>query len=309
MAEGVNRWLSSDQIGLQKDTERYRKMQWHFDAIGPAGREMMRRTASLQICLDLLPGHAGIEQWRLLNLSGPALSAAFTNQRNLAGLKDPEAESRARIWQAVDASRTGFKGRQIGGNRARAYLDFALSAEVLPLDAGEEEASPFRASLAQWLASGKCRPTPADLKHHLTTLFPPVRPRGHYLEVRYLDALPLPWLAVPICLLATLVGVPGARHEALERLQASTLPLGEQWRRSASQSLHDAVIGTTAEALSAIALAHMDALPKGYLPAQAATLTRAYRDQFLRAGYTPADDASEIVSWPAVKESTLCAWQ
>ena len=36
---------------------------------------------------------------------------------------------------------------------------------------------------------GGRRPTDADLEYHLTTLFPPVRPRG-WLEIRYLDSVP-----------------------------------------------------------------------------------------------------------------------
>ena len=36
---------------------------------------------------------------------------------------------------------------------------------------------------------GGRRPTEADLDYHLTTLFPPVRPRG-FLEIRYLDSVP-----------------------------------------------------------------------------------------------------------------------
>src|SRR5262249_22761062 len=156
-------------------------------------------------------------------------AAAFTNQPHLGGLADPTVESRSRIWQAVDASRTGFDGVQIGdldGNdRISAYRDFALRAEAIPLDEGWVETSPFRATLAEWIASPHAPPTTADLAHHLTTLFPPVRPRGRYLEIRYLDALPLPWLATPICLLTTLSYVPAARRAALDLLQASRVCL------------------------------------------------------------------------------------
>lgn len=77
-ASGVNRWVSCQAIGLRLTNERYRTMQTHFDAIGFDGRRMMRQTASLQICLDLLPSRAGVEQWQVLNLAGPALAAAFT---------------------------------------------------------------------------------------------------------------------------------------------------------------------------------------------------------------------------------------
>jgi glutamate--cysteine ligase len=62
---------------LQLTTPRYVAMQRHFDTIGPAGRRMMRCTASTQVCLDWWPGRAGAEQWRVLNLAGPFLAAAF----------------------------------------------------------------------------------------------------------------------------------------------------------------------------------------------------------------------------------------
>jgi glutamate--cysteine ligase len=310
-AEGVNRWLTSDQVGLQKDTERYRKMQRHFDAIGPAGRQMMRRTASLQVCLDLLPGRAGHEQWQLLNRCGPALAAAFTNQPHLANLADPTVESRSRIWQAVDASRTGFDGAQIGDldgkDWARAYCDFALRAEVIPLDDGQAEPSPFRVTLAQWIASDSNRPTAADLTHHLTTLFPPVRPRGRYLEARYLDALPLPWLAVPLCLLTTLSYVPNARQAALEALTMDTRPLQEQWRSSSRVGLQESRMRTAAKALFTIALAHLGDLPEGRLPAETVALIQEYHDRFLARGATPADEDGAISARCALWEDRPCA--
>src|SRR5262249_44358230 len=65
------------RIPLQLTTPRYVAMQRHFDTIGPAGRRMMRCTASTQVCLDWWPGRAGAEQWRVLNLAGPFLAAAF----------------------------------------------------------------------------------------------------------------------------------------------------------------------------------------------------------------------------------------
>jgi glutamate--cysteine ligase len=50
--------------------------------------------------------------------------------------------------------------------------------------------APPRMTFADWIDGALPEPpTTADLDYHLSTLFPPVRPRG-YLEVRYLDAQP-----------------------------------------------------------------------------------------------------------------------
>ncbi len=52
-----------------------------------------------------------------------------------------------------------------------------------------------------------------DLDVHLTTLFPPVRPRG-WFEVRYLDAQPWPWWPVPMAVLGALLDDPVASAAA-----------------------------------------------------------------------------------------------
>ena len=97
-----------EDVPLQLTTPRYLAMQRHFDAIGPAGRRMMRRTASTQVCLDWWPGRAGLEQWRLLNLAGPFLAAAFARETGPA--------SRLATWLEVDPSRTAFDGRLLSGD-------------------------------------------------------------------------------------------------------------------------------------------------------------------------------------------------
>lgn len=87
-----------EEIPLQLTSPRYVAMQRHFDTIGPAGRRMMRATASTQICLDRWPGAAGLEQWRVLQLAGPFLAAAYARSTG--------PDSRLATWLAVDPGRT-----------------------------------------------------------------------------------------------------------------------------------------------------------------------------------------------------------
>jgi glutamate--cysteine ligase len=137
------------EVPLQLTSPRYVAMQRHFDRIGPAGRRMMRRTASTQICLDWWPGQAGIEQWRVLNLAGPFLAARFNRSDRLA------------TWLAVDPARTAFDDSLLrDDDPVASYTAFAAGATAF--------------------VDGPVG--------HLTTLFPPVRPRGTYLEVRFVDA-------------------------------------------------------------------------------------------------------------------------
>jgi glutamate--cysteine ligase len=265
-ATGVNRWLSSSEIGQRSHKERYEKMQAHFDAIGPCGREMMRRTAALQVCLDLLPGEAGLEEWHVLNLAGPALAAAFS-------IADDHSVSRSRIWAGVDRSRTALDGRHLTPDAVTGYLEFARRAEAIPLDFGRKRAGPFRTPFAEWVESGDGRPDDEDVRHHLSTLFPPVRPRGHYLEVRYLDSMPWPRLLTPVCVLAALAYEPHARRAALNALHHETLSLGARWSRNAALGSKDACLVGSAADLFEIALDGMRRLPVGYLPPDAIDLT------------------------------------
>ena len=130
-------------------------MQAHFDTVGPAGRRMMRCTASTQVCLDWWPGRAGLEQWRVLNLAGPHLAAAI---RAVGRARTPGSRPGSRSTPTARRSTTGCCAV---GTRWRRTPDFARGA------------TPF---------------TGPD--EHLSTLFPPVRPRGRYLEVRFLDVQP-----------------------------------------------------------------------------------------------------------------------
>lgn len=187
-----------EEIPLQLTSPRYLAMQRHFDTIGPAGRRMMRATASTQVCMDWWPGAAGLEQWRVLQLAGPFLAAAYARS---AG-----PESRLATWLAVDPARTAFDDRLLHGDPVGAYADFAAGAQVF-LEGG-----------------------PAA---HLTTLFPPVRPRGRYLEVRFLDVQEVEDVAGIAAALASLMYDDGHRARVLASLAAEGSALAEHWHAAA----------------------------------------------------------------------------
>jgi len=178
-------------------TPRYDAMERHFDSRGPAGRRMMRQTCSTQVCLDWWPGRDGEEQWDVLHLAAPFLAAAT--------MRDPE---RTATWLAVDAERTAFDDRLLHGGCAIAdYTAFAASAE-------------------QFVGGG------AD--DHLTTLFPAVRPRGRYLEVRFADARPSAQVGALVDGLAGLLYDDDRRRRALRSLAGERSRLAEHWAATAA---------------------------------------------------------------------------
>jgi glutamate--cysteine ligase len=182
-------------VPLRLHSPRYTAMERHFDTVGPAGRRMMRRTASTQVCLDWWPGEAGLQQWRALQLTGPLVAAAFARSAGPG--------SRLATWLAVDPDRTAFDDRLLRGDPVAAYQRFARGAV------------PFA-------------------EPHLTTLFPPVRPRGAYLEVRYLDAQPLDHVDEALAVLTTVAYDDDVRSGVLADLEPRAGLLAEDWRAAAA---------------------------------------------------------------------------
>jgi hypothetical protein len=107
-------------------------------------------------------------------------------------------------------------------------------------------------------------------------------------------------------LLTTLSYVSKARQAALEAVTADTRPLHEQWRSSAHFGLQESRVRTAAEALFTLARAHLNDLPDGYLPPDAAALIDEYNDRFLRRGQAPADEDSSISERHMLREDKLC---
>jgi glutamate--cysteine ligase len=207
LALPVDPWRGADELGLQTPKDRYLVMQRHFDEIGPAGRQMMRRTASFQVCIGLRRGRAGRDQWLLANLAAPALALAF-------GRPGSHGEDRLAIWRATDPCRTGYDGRQVDReDPAGAYGRFARDAAELRLPG--LDAAPDRVA------------------HHLTTLFPPVRPRGTYLELRFIDAQPAERMADILAVVERLLGHRETRDRALDIVGRDPAPLARWWSDAA----------------------------------------------------------------------------
>ena len=177
------------------DHPRYAAMEAYFDTGGPEGRQMMRDTAALQLNVD----HGGAGRWRLLHALGPVLAAAFANAPG-----DGWRSRRGRVWLALDRTRCA----PVGGTSPAAWVDYAMAARVMMIRVSEHEfaAVDRPMTLADWATHGHPLgwPTADDVAYHLTTLFPPVRPRG-WLELRFLDALPTPWWHAAAVVVSTLV--------------------------------------------------------------------------------------------------------
>jgi glutamate--cysteine ligase len=107
-----------------------------------------------------------------------------------------------------------------GGDPRDAWTSYALDAELMCVREPDSTdwTAPPGLSFRDWVrdgGSGTLRaPTHEDLDYHLSTLFPPVRPRGH-MELRMIDAQSGDGWIVPAAVTTALAGDERAADAAM----------------------------------------------------------------------------------------------
>jgi glutamate--cysteine ligase len=181
-----------------------------------------------------------------------------------------------------------------GGDPADDWVSYALKAPVMLVQGSKTVPTTIPMTevvqFADW-ADGRAllggrRPTVADLDYHLTTLFPPVRPRG-FLEIRYLDSTPDDvWPAV-VFTLATLLDDPAAVEVATE----ATESVATEWDLAARVGLGD-------ERLQAAALRCVQIVVELAPPELRDAMQRLLRQ--VELGRSSADEFSDLVAGSGV---------
>jgi glutamate--cysteine ligase len=235
-------------------SRRYLAMEQHFDALGCAGsgKAMMSGTAALQVNLDAGPVSGWDERLRRICAMVPMLVAASSSSPYLGGLSSGWHSMRQGTWQGIDRGRSDPIS---DGEPTAAWAFYALSAPVMLVQEGDDlVAVTDRVPFAAWLKGAgpvRRRPTVADLEYHLTTLFPPVRPRG-YVEIRCLDSLPDRWWPAVAAMTAVLADDPVASDAAAELCE----PVAHDWTSAARDGLADAAVHRAALGCAVVAARH-----------------------------------------------------
>lgn len=271
------------------DAPRYRAMQAYFDAQGPAGRTMMCNTASVQVNIDLDGPGGPTARWRRAHRLGPVLAAAFANSPLSGGRPARFRSLRLATWRAIDPTRTAPVCRS--GQPGRDWADYALDARVMFVADEPVGRSPVLDGmrLREWVEAGRAGtwPTEQDLHEHLTTLFPPVRPRG-WLELRFLDALPDPWWRVAVAVTVALLD----DDEAADTAERVCATVGAAWDDAARWALTHPALAAAARACFSAAL---PALKRMGADADTVAATATYAERFVARCRTPADDL--VAAW------------
>ncbi|MGW1873717.1 ergothioneine biosynthesis glutamate--cysteine ligase EgtA [Streptomyces sp. NPDC001975] len=291
---GVDPWLPPRRFLRER---RYDAMEACLDRTGPAGRTLMCTSASVQVCLDAgreEPGVMGFaRRWWLAHHLGAVLVAAFANSPMAEGRATGWLSTRQLMWAELDPGRAG--GPSLVPDPRRAWVRRVLDAPVMCVRRDGPWEVPDGVSFREWTRSHSMRPpTHADLDYHISTLFPPVRPRGH-LELRMIDAQPGDdgWI-VPLAVVTALFDDPGAAviaNRAVEplagRAAGAPAPHNPLWTDAARHGLADPELKRAAVTCFAAAL---DALPRLGAGTGVMDAVAAYADRYVRRGRCPADD-------------------
>lgn len=233
---------------------RYQAMERFFAAshTGEAGAAMMTATASVQVNIEAGPRSGWTERVRRAHALGPTMVALCANSPMLGGTFSGWVSTRQRVWSLLDSARCGPILGAEGEDPRVAWARYALKAPVMLVHTPEAvpvtSYVPFADWADGWSPLGGRRPTTADLDYHLTTLFPPVRPRG-WLEIRYLDSVPAPVWPAMVFTLVTLLDDPVAADLAA----AAVAPVATAWDTAARIGLADRRLYAAANRCVAVA--------------------------------------------------------
>lgn len=296
-AVGLDVWHDVEEVPQQLRAGRYTAQAAYYRQRGHWGAVMMRHTASLQINLDLGPEGVWQERWLAANLVSPMLTAIFACSPGPGAVS-----SRARTWQQLDPTRSGFPPMFTGGagDDPRAeWAEAALNADVMLIRSGDEHFAPGSPGLRfiDWIKDGNIRygwPTVEDLNYHLTTLFFEVRARG-FLELRAGEGVPDELRPAQVVLASALIYDDRARSETIELLAGHRADLDDLWCRAATHGVHDDELRSLACRLWEIALQGAERLPDGWIGNENLTATKAFIDAYTARGRVPADRLSELM--------------
>ncbi|WP_141734915.1 glutamate-cysteine ligase family protein [Oligoflexus tunisiensis] len=298
---GMNPWLTVDEIGLQMTKPRYRAMDAFFTSQNEFGRRMMRQTCTIQVNLDFGGNDEVLaKRYLLANLLAPFATAMFANSPFLDGQANEYLSNRARVWQHMDDSRTGFphlEGVVKSMNRKACvdtYYDFIMNGRVVFAEPLHYRVMDGRFRFKDWVEHGidGVKPTMKELQTHLSLQFPEVRARG-FMELRSIDCQHRFWQVAPAAFCVAMLYNDTALHAGLDLLLPLRNRLIEYWKYSI-HGLKNPDMAQMAQKIMRIARDAFGGLPPCFQGANTSRIFEAYAAYYTDRARTPAEDLLEI---------------
>lgn len=186
-------WTHEDMPLMPKG--RYKLMDSYMATVGETGKDMMRRTCTVQVNLDFASEADMVQKFRTALALQPVATALFANSPFKEGKLNGHKSWRSRIWRHLDASRTGMLPFVFeDGMGFERYTEYALDVPMYFVYRDGKYIDALGMSFRDFLkgelpALPGEKPTLSDWADHLTTLFPEARIKK-YMEMRGADGGP-----------------------------------------------------------------------------------------------------------------------
>ncbi|AUC52562.1 MAG: glutamate--cysteine ligase [Sagittula sp.] len=174
---------------------RYKLMDAYMPKVGTTGREMMRRTCTVQVNLDFGSEADMVQKMRVALALSPVATALFANSPFFEGKPVGVKSKRMQIWETLDDSRTGMLPFVFEeGFGFERWVEYALDVPMYFVYRDGKYVDALGMSFRDFL-EGKLpalpgeTPTLSDWADHLTTAFPDARVKK-FIEMRGADGGP-----------------------------------------------------------------------------------------------------------------------
>ena len=186
-------WKHDDMPLMPKG--RYQLMDPYMESVGETGKDMMRRTCTVQVNLDFSSEADMVQKFRTALALQPVANALFGNSPFREGGLNGMKSWRGRIWNHLDEARTGMLPWVFeDGMGFERYTQYALDVPMYFVYRDGKYINALGQSFRDFLkgelpALPGEKPTLSDWADHLTTLFPEARIK-RYMEMRGADGGP-----------------------------------------------------------------------------------------------------------------------
>ncbi len=174
---------------------RYKLMDAYMDTVGTHGKQMMRRTCTVQVNLDFSSEADMVKKMRVAVALQPIATALFANSPFFEGAVNGHKSWRSRVWRGLDDARTGMVPFIFDeGFGFEAWAEWVLDVPMYFVYRDGKYVDALGQSFRDFLkgelpALPGETPTLSDWADHLTTVFPEARVKK-FIEMRGADGGP-----------------------------------------------------------------------------------------------------------------------
>jgi glutamate--cysteine ligase len=300
---GLDPWNSTEEVGLQVPKKRYIAMDHYFNEINTYGQQMMRQTATIQVCLDYggTPQTA-VQRYIISQLLSPVTTSIFSFSAFFNNSYSGIPGYRSQVWRNLDNSRTGLTNLDslLLANSSiqtcvNAYLEFILNAKVTFIEDHNYYVPLNPITFREWIKNGVkgTYPTLKDFLSHLSLLFPEVRPRG-FLEIRSPDSGLRAWQFVSAAFLAGIL-YDSKTTDEVGKLLSKQVEQSNYLLKQSELGLKEEPIKSLAQQIFQLAINGYKKLPEPLYDSEAEKNLWMYFEKFVSRGQTPSDVLLKIV--------------